>query len=109
MVCPFEPLEKQALLESADSAARADTLVTLLQMGAHEGGGCRPAAELIAAARRPLPSRVLWWNAVRSDITRHLMSDVPNTTAAVDPKLLEILVCPGDQGAAGSMTGRRGN
>ena len=37
MVCPFEALEKQALLEAADSPARADTLVTLLQMGAHAG------------------------------------------------------------------------
>ena len=37
MVCPFEPLEKQALLEAEDSPARADTLVTLLQMGAHAG------------------------------------------------------------------------
>ena len=43
MVCPFVALEKQALLEAADSPARADTLVTLLRMGAHggrsEGGG----------------------------------------------------------------------
>ena len=38
MVCPFEPVEKQALLEAGDSPARADTLVTLLQMGAHGGG-----------------------------------------------------------------------
>ncbi len=38
MVCPFEPLEKQALLEAGGSSARADTLVTLLQMGAHGGG-----------------------------------------------------------------------
>ena len=43
MVCPFEPLEKQALLEAADSSARADTLAALLQMGAHGGGdGDRP-------------------------------------------------------------------
>ncbi|WP_158743155.1 LON peptidase substrate-binding domain-containing protein [Acidisphaera sp. L21] len=35
MVCPFGPMEKQALLEAADPAARADTLVALLQMGAH--------------------------------------------------------------------------
>ena len=39
MVCPFDPMEKQALLEAADSAARADTLTTLLQMGAHGGHG----------------------------------------------------------------------
>ena len=41
MVCPFEPLEKQALLEAPDSSARADTLATLLQMGAHGGGNGR--------------------------------------------------------------------
>ena len=35
MVCPFEPVEKQALLQAADSSTRADTLLTLLQMGAH--------------------------------------------------------------------------
>ncbi len=39
MVCPFDPLEKQALLEAAEPAARADTLLTLLQMGAHRRGG----------------------------------------------------------------------
>ena len=38
MVCPFETVEKQALLEAADSSARADTLVTLLRMGVHGGG-----------------------------------------------------------------------
>ena len=35
MICPFEPLERQALLEAATPATRADTLVTLLTMGAH--------------------------------------------------------------------------
>ena len=39
MVCPFEAVEKQALLEATDSPARADTLVTLLQIGAHSGNG----------------------------------------------------------------------
>jgi Lon protease-like protein len=34
MVCPFEPAEKQALLEAATDADRAATLLTLLQMGA---------------------------------------------------------------------------
>ena len=45
MVCPFDPLERQALLEAATPAKRADTLVTLLQMGAHgrgDGDGERP-------------------------------------------------------------------
>ncbi len=34
MVCPFEPVEKQALLEAATDEDRARTLVTLLEMGA---------------------------------------------------------------------------
>ena len=36
MVCPFEPVEKQALLEAATDAERAATLLALLQMGAAE-------------------------------------------------------------------------
>jgi Lon protease-like protein len=35
MACPFDPSEKQALLE-ADLPSRAATLLALLQMGAHE-------------------------------------------------------------------------
>ena len=38
MVCPFDPPEKQALLEAPTPADRADTLVTLLRMGAHTRG-----------------------------------------------------------------------
>jgi uncharacterized protein len=34
MVCPFEPAEKQALLEAPGDSERASTLLTLLQMGA---------------------------------------------------------------------------
>jgi len=34
MACPFEPVEKQALLEAPDDAERAATLLALLQMGA---------------------------------------------------------------------------
>jgi Lon protease-like protein len=34
MACPFEPVEKQALLEAPDDADRAVTLLALLQMGA---------------------------------------------------------------------------
>lgn len=34
MLCPFDPVEKQALLEAPDGAARAEMLVTLLRMGA---------------------------------------------------------------------------
>jgi len=36
MVCPFEPSEKQALLEASNPASRAGTLLALLQMGAHD-------------------------------------------------------------------------
>ena len=34
MVCPFDPPEKQALLEAAEGLERANMLVTLLRMGA---------------------------------------------------------------------------
>ena len=34
MICPFEPAEKQALLEAAGDVAMAETLLALLQMGA---------------------------------------------------------------------------
>ena len=36
MVCPFQPLEKQALLEARDFLERARTLTTLLQIGSRE-------------------------------------------------------------------------
>jgi len=39
MVCPFEPLEKQALLEAPDPAARAAMLVTMLRMDSMPGTG----------------------------------------------------------------------
>jgi uncharacterized protein len=39
MVCPFEPIEKQALLEAPSEAERAETLLALLRMGAADPGG----------------------------------------------------------------------
>jgi Lon protease-like protein len=39
MVCPFEPIEKQALLEAPTDAERAETLLALLRMGAAESAG----------------------------------------------------------------------
>jgi len=39
MVCPFEPIEKQALLEAQGDAERAETLLALLRMGAAEPSG----------------------------------------------------------------------
>lgn len=41
MVCPFDPVEKQALLEAPKPTDRASTLLTLLQMGAHATDGGR--------------------------------------------------------------------
>lgn len=35
MVCPFEPAEKQALLEAQSQSDRAETLLALLRMGSH--------------------------------------------------------------------------
>jgi Lon protease-like protein len=42
MVCPFEPVEKQALLEAATDDDRAAILLTLLEMGAADHGSARP-------------------------------------------------------------------
>ena len=39
MICPFDPVEKQALLEAVDPGARASTLLMLLEMGAHGDQG----------------------------------------------------------------------
>jgi len=38
MMCPFDPREKQALLESATMKERIETLLTLLQMGIFDSG-----------------------------------------------------------------------
>ncbi|MCA8908460.1 MAG: LON peptidase substrate-binding domain-containing protein [Rhodospirillaceae bacterium] len=44
MICPFEPPEKQALLEAPTLAERADLMTTLLEMSAPPGGSsCDPA------------------------------------------------------------------
>jgi len=39
MICPFDPPEKQALLEAPDLAARAKMLLALIEMAVHECGG----------------------------------------------------------------------
>jgi Lon protease-like protein len=39
MICPFDPREKQALLEAPTIAARAETLAALLRMGVFEAAG----------------------------------------------------------------------
>jgi len=44
MVCPFEPVEKQALLEAPTSSDRAGVLLALLQMDRHDTASDRPRA-----------------------------------------------------------------
>jgi Lon protease-like protein len=39
MACPFEPREKQALLEAPDPSDRAETLIALMEMAMAEGNG----------------------------------------------------------------------
>jgi hypothetical protein len=39
MICPFEPSEKQALLEAGDNSARAEVMMTLMEMAIAERGG----------------------------------------------------------------------
>lgn len=39
MICPFEPREKQALLEAADIKSRAEVMTALLEMAAFGNGG----------------------------------------------------------------------
>jgi Lon protease-like protein len=46
MVCPFEVPEKQALLEAESPAARAEMLIALLQMGAHDTPGVASGGDL---------------------------------------------------------------
>ncbi|MCS6922160.1 LON peptidase substrate-binding domain-containing protein [Elioraea thermophila] len=46
MVCPFEPCEKQALLEAPTVDDRADLLLTLIEIGAHGGSEGGPRSPL---------------------------------------------------------------
>ena len=39
MFCPFEPGEKQALLEAINLSQRAEVLTALLEMSVHDRGG----------------------------------------------------------------------
>lgn len=40
MICPFEPKEKQALLEAPCCKTRARTFMTMLEMATHDNKGC---------------------------------------------------------------------
>ena len=42
MMCPFDPGEKQALLEASGTANRGDVLTTLMEMALREGEGSHP-------------------------------------------------------------------
>lgn len=46
MICPFDPREKQALLEAATLDERAGMLLALIEMGAHGGPGHEPGRPL---------------------------------------------------------------
>jgi len=46
MLCPFAPSEKQALLESADLAERAQTMTALFEMAGTRGGDTKSGASL---------------------------------------------------------------
>jgi Lon protease-like protein len=46
MICPFDPREKQALLEAATLDERAEMLLALIEMGAHGGPGSEPGQPL---------------------------------------------------------------
>lgn len=39
MLCPFDPSEKQALLEAPTLQQRAEAMIAILEMGAHAAGG----------------------------------------------------------------------
>ncbi len=43
MACPFDTLEKQALLQAEDNRTRAETLISLLEMADGDGDGLRKA------------------------------------------------------------------
>jgi Lon protease-like protein len=47
VACPFEPSEKQALLEAGDLAARATAMLVMMRMagGPHQPGGKRPTLQ----------------------------------------------------------------
>ena len=68
MVCPFEVAEKQALARANDSSTRADLLIAMMEMALHaDNGGVK-----MPDAYNPHPAK----------------------SVDVDPRLLEVLVCP---------------
>ena len=85
MVCPFEPAEKQALLEAPDLAERAAALTALLQMDIHAPG-------TDTAPARPGPVDGAGVPPMTDETTAAPPSEPP--PVPVDPRLLEILVCP---------------
>ena len=43
MICPFDPTEKQALLEAPTLEERAEMMISLVEMAIHAPGGDAPA------------------------------------------------------------------
>ena len=83
MVCPFEPAEKQALLEAPDDAERAATLLDAAADGRAEGP--RPAGGPARRAETASEASVHGRTTGEASCRRQ---------APIDPRLLEILVCP---------------
>ena len=74
MICPFEPEEKQALLEAGDGGRQARLLIALMEMETlAEPGGSTPAID---------------------HRERRVTMTLPIEEAGPDPRLLDLLVCP---------------
>ena len=88
MMSPYGAAEKQALLEAPDLKTRAEILVavTEIELAKKTAGERRDAAAV--TARRAIRCRDSCWS--RHD--HHHATERP--AGSVDPKLLEILVCP---------------
>ncbi len=71
MMSPFGAREKQALLEAADLKARADLLIAVTEISLRQERRQRLADAISCRQRNSMTDRT-----------------------AIDPKLLEILVCP---------------
>ena len=78
MMSPFGVREKQALLEAPDLKTRAEVLIALTEIELARGG---------AGSDRPC-------NREPDHDRRHVPSPQPVEATRIDPKLLELLVCP---------------
>ncbi len=85
MMSPFEPREKQALLEAPDLKTRAEILIAITEMELARGGRLRRAAAIGPGSIRCRRHRGHARTGSAASARRR---------RRIDPKLLEILVCP---------------